>query len=53
MKKKQPNPVPTEAVRIGAEAWLAVRARQGAGLHKTRRRTPRAVERRRALAAEE
>jgi hypothetical protein len=49
MKKKSPNPSVEAARRIGAEAWLAVRARPGGGAHKDRRAASRAVARRRAI----
>jgi hypothetical protein len=51
MRKKKTSTHPTvEAARaIGAEAWLAVRARPGAGLHKGKKRGTRAERTRRAL----
>jgi hypothetical protein len=47
--KKRRKAISAPAPRLGAEAWLAVRARRGAGLHDDRRTAARAVERRRAI----
>lgn len=49
MKKKTQNPAVAALRRIGPEAWLALRARQGAGQHKDKRTASRSEQRRKAL----